>query len=101
MTHFGSFPLTRRHAQHYYQGRVILLGDAAHPIHPLAGRGLILALQDVACLVDLWNSSQQKKHKILATKQLQQYERKRLCDNTLMQSTMDLFYAGLAHRTYH
>ena len=95
VTHFDSFPLTRRHAQHYYQGRVILLGDAAHTIHPLAGQGVNLGFKDVACLVDLWNSSQQKQQDF-GDKQLQQYERKRLCDNTLMQSTMDLFYAGFS-----
>lgn len=95
VTHFGSFPLTRRHAQHYYQGRVILLGDAAHTIHPLAGQGVNLGFKDVACLVELWHSVQQKQQDF-GHKQLQQYERKRLCDNTLMQSTMDLFYAGFS-----
>jgi 2-octaprenyl-3-methyl-6-methoxy-1,4-benzoquinol hydroxylase len=94
VTHFGSFPLTRRHAQHYYQGRVILLGDAAHTIHPLAGQGVNLGFKDVACLVDLWLAVQQ--HQDFGLKQLQRYERQRLRDNTVMQSTMDLFYAGFS-----
>lgn len=95
VTHFGSFPLTRRHAQHYYQGRVILLGDAAHTIHPLAGQGVNLGFKDVACLVSLWQAAQQKQTDF-GRQQLQQYERQRLRDNTLMQSAMDLFYAGFS-----
>lgn len=97
VTHHGCFPLTRRHAQHYYQGRVILLGDAAHTIHPLAGQGVNLGFKDVACLVGIWQTAQQKQQPFGDT-QLQQYERERLCDNTLMQSAMDLFYAGFSQQ---
>jgi 3-demethoxyubiquinol 3-hydroxylase len=99
VTHFGSFPLTRRHAQQYYQGRVILLGDAAHTIHPLAGQGVNLGFKDVACLVSLWQTVQ-KKQQDFGRKQLQQYERQRMCDNTLMQSAMDLFYVGFSNQHF-
>lgn len=47
-----SFPLHRQHAAHYAQGRVALLGDAAHSLHPLAGQGLNLGLGDVQALLD-------------------------------------------------
>lgn len=93
VTHSGCFPLTRRHAQHYYQQRVILLGDAAHTIHPLAGQGVNLGFKDVACLVKLWQNARQTAQGF-GLAELQEYERQRLCDNTMMQSTMDLFYAG-------
>lgn len=95
VTQSGAFPLIRRHAQHYYQGRVILLGDAAHTIHPLAGQGVNLGFKDVACLVDLWQNTRQKQLPF-GTEQLKQYERRRLCDNSMMQSAMDLFYAGFS-----
>ncbi len=95
VTQSGAFPLIRRHAQHYYQGRVILLGDAAHTIHPLAGQGVNLGFKDVACLVDLWQNARQKQLPF-GTEQLKQYERRRLCDNSMMQSAMDLFYAGFS-----
>lgn len=45
-----SFPLVQRHAVDYSDGNIVLIGDAAHTIHPLAGQGVNLGLLDAQAL---------------------------------------------------
>ncbi|NVJ58251.1 MAG: FAD-dependent monooxygenase, partial [Vibrionaceae bacterium] len=89
---FGSFPLTRRHAQSYYQQGCVLVGDSAHTINPLAGQGVNLGFKDVEALLDVTHGQQ-----IHSMDVLKQYERKRRPDNLLMQSGMDFFYKSFSN----
>ena len=88
----SSFTLTRRHARHYVAGRIVLLGDAAHTIHPLAGQGVNIGFKDVSEL------SRQIRTALLQGKPwdsdelLEEFEAGRRRDNQVMQSTMDLFF---------
>lgn len=48
-----SIPLTMQFARRMVAPRGALVGDAAHVVHPLAGQGLNLGLQDVEVLLDM------------------------------------------------
>lgn len=47
------FPLRRQHAVGYVRQRVVVIGDAAHQINPLAGLGANLGFADLALLLEL------------------------------------------------
>lgn len=47
------FPLSLVLARSFIAERVVLIGDAAHGVHPLAGQGMNLGLRDVAALVEV------------------------------------------------
>ncbi len=94
VVNWGSFPLTRRHAQKYYQDNIVLLGDAAHTINPLAGQGVNLGFKDVDVLLH----EIEKAGKNWAEQDvLKKYERRRRPDNLIMQSGMDFFYTTFSN----
>lgn len=91
---FG-LPLIARHAKQYFNGRVVLAGDAAHTIHPLAGQGVNLGLQDAASLAQEIIRAQSRKLAINDASVLRRYQRLRKHQNTemllLMQGFKTLF----------
>ncbi len=50
-----TYPLTMRLVQDFVKERVVLIGDAAHTIHPLAGQGVNLGLLDAVALAQTLN----------------------------------------------
>ncbi|MBJ7221687.1 MULTISPECIES: 3-demethoxyubiquinol 3-hydroxylase [unclassified Brenneria] len=93
----GSFPLVRRHAQRYVQQGVALLGDAAHTINPLAGQGVNLGYRDVEALLDVLNNARDAGESWHSESVLRRYQCRRMPDNLLMQSGMDLFYYAFSN----
>lgn len=86
------FPLKRQHAERYVSGRGVLIGDAAHVIHPLAGQGVNLGLGDAAVLAQEILAAVARGRDPGAAGLLRRYERRRRGENQLMQSAMDGFH---------
>ncbi|GGY58678.1 FAD-dependent monooxygenase [Marinobacter zhanjiangensis] len=88
----ASFPIARQHAHQYSRGRVVLAGDAAHTINPLAGQGVNLGFQDARCLQELLDEARRKGQDPAAPALLARYEEQRRPANRRMMLTMDMFY---------
>ncbi|OCQ53622.1 2-octaprenyl-3-methyl-6-methoxy-1,4-benzoquinol hydroxylase [Photorhabdus australis subsp. thailandensis] len=88
----GSFPLTRHHANSYVREGLVLLGDAAHTINPLAGQGVNLGYRDVSTLLNVLVKARELTEQWDSLEVLMRYQRCRMPDNLMMQAGMDLFY---------
>jgi 2-octaprenyl-3-methyl-6-methoxy-1,4-benzoquinol hydroxylase len=93
----ASFKLTRRHAERYYSDNLVILGDAAHTINPLAGQGVNLGFKDVDALINTVESNLQHDAGWWSTEVLKQYQGCRYRDNQLMMTAMDMFYASFSN----
>lgn len=85
----AAFPLKMHHAKNYVLPHLALAGDAAHTLHPLAGQGVNLGLQDAACLASIILSAFEKNRDYSSLMILRKYERERKSENTIMLRTVD------------
>ena len=85
----AAFPLRLRLAERYVSQRLVLIGDAAHVVHPLAGQGVNLGLADAATLIALLRDTFAAGRDIAAPTVLRRYERARRSDNTFAARTFD------------
>jgi ubiquinone biosynthesis UbiH/UbiF/VisC/COQ6 family hydroxylase len=83
-----AYPLSRQTCERTVQDGVVLVGDAAHQIHPMAGQGVNLGFRDVIDLLASWqtkNSYQSLADRCL----LKAYTRRRKADVLSMQLLTD------------
>ena len=89
-----AFNLRKLQARSYLSGRAVLLGDAAHVIHPLAGMGANLGLMDAAALYDVLSSSSSPEDDPWNYLSMRKYERWRKSANIPVINLMDGFDKG-------
>ncbi|VFP80565.1 2-octaprenyl-3-methyl-6-methoxy-1,4-benzoquinol hydroxylase [Candidatus Erwinia haradaeae] len=88
----GSFVLNCSHAMNYILPGLVLVGDAAHTVHPLTGQGVNLGYRDVSTLITILKEARYQSDHWWSIKVLQSYQHQRQKDNHLMQNGIDLLY---------
>lgn len=81
-----SFPLQSKQAETYLKGNLVLVGDAAHGIHPLAGQGANLGFGDIRTLLDVIGVMSATDSKM--RRALRRFERQQKLENYTMDSLM-------------
>ncbi len=85
-----SHPLSLIHAERYVAQRLVLVGDAAHGIHPIAGQGYNLGVRDIAALAEVLVDTKRLGLDVGAADTLERYAKWRRADNFTMVAATDL-----------
>ncbi|VUD53818.1 2-octaprenyl-6-methoxyphenol hydroxylase [Thalassocella blandensis] len=79
----GSYPLELQQASEQIRSNIVLMGNAAHYLHPVAGQGFNLALRDCAQLIHVLQQARRQKQSLGSLAVLQEYLRKQENDQWL------------------
>jgi len=93
------FPLQLQTVERCVQDSVVLLGDAAHVVHPMAGQGVNLGFRDVENLIELLNIKNPYQA-INDPQLLKQFVRDRKVDVTKMVMLTDGLYHLFNNQTH-
>ena len=85
-----TFPLSLIISKEYYKKGAVLIGDALHSIHPVAGQGFNLSIKDIKCLSQLIQKYFATGISINSETMLSQFKSKRIIDNKQMSLVTDL-----------
>ncbi|MDQ0465333.1 2-octaprenyl-6-methoxyphenol hydroxylase [Caulobacter ginsengisoli] len=85
------YPLSLSLAERMTAERAVLLGDAAHGVHPIAGQGLNMGLKDAAALAQVLVEAMRLGEDLGGGAVLERYARWRRFDNTTLALGFDAF----------
>lgn len=86
----SSYPLDFHHTAKVVEERLVLVGDAAHGMHPIAGQGLNLGLRDVAALAEVLAEGMRLGLDPGDAQLLRRYERWRALDSFMVAGATDV-----------
>lgn len=92
-----SYPLSQVLAHKQVSGRVVLMGNAAHTIHPVAGQGFNLCLRDAHVLVRYVQYQVEQQQDVGDEQVLKAYEQARLSDQKKVIFFCDRVVRGFSH----
>ena len=92
------FPLSQVLAEKQAVGRVVLMGNAAHTIHPVAGQGFNLCMRDAYVLLRYLTAQQAKQADLGDPKMLLDYEQARLTDQQRVIKFCDSVVRGFSNQ---
>ena len=78
-----SYPLALTLADEVVRNHIVLMGNSAHSLHPVAGQGFNLSLRDVAALVERVSSAIKQRQDIGSLALLQDYAEAQIKDQNL------------------
>lgn len=93
----GAYPLTRVLADKQVQGRCVIMGNAAHTLHPVAGQGFNLCMRDAHVLAQMISTQVLKDADIGDPTLLQRYEKSRQLDQKRVIRFCDAVVHGFTH----
>lgn len=93
-----SFPLSQVLAEKQAVGRVVLMGNAAHTIHPVAGQGFNLCMRDAYVLVRYLTEQLAQSDDIGQPSMLLAYEQARLTDQQRVIKFCDSVVRGFSNQ---
>ncbi|MCO8060823.1 2-octaprenyl-6-methoxyphenyl hydroxylase [Acinetobacter lwoffii] len=93
-----SFPLSQVLAEKQAVGRVVLMGNAAHTIHPVAGQGFNLCMRDAHVLVRYLKEQQAQGTDLGDAAILLDYEKSRLSDQQRVIKFCDSVVRGFSNQ---
>ena len=92
------FSLNQRHAVDYVSDNIVLIGDAAHTIHPLAGQGVNLGLLDAQALANELVRAFERGLAVNDASVLRRYQRQRKGHNIEVMLLMEALKRLFSHR---